>query len=217
MTTTLIMKKTLTLLTLALAPLLSTACSSTNYDDPDMVETLTIDFGSTDLQTLASSMSESLIGSPNLSYLEHPGKGDDKRIVAYMGDIENRTSEHIDTSGISDSIRTTLLMSGKFRIVAGTSGQNEIGDQVSFQQGSGRVDPEMAKAFGKQLGADVVVYGTLRSIDKVKGRSIESLGTRKQDLYYQFVMQCVNITTGELIWAKEEDIRKRSKTGIFGG
>jgi len=211
------MKKTLTLLTLALVPALTAACSSTKYDDPDMVETLTIDFGSTDLQTLASAMSESLIGSPNLSYLEDPGKGDDKRIIAYMGDIENRTTEHIDTGGISDSIRTTLLMSGKFRIVAGTPGQNEIGDQVSFQQGSGRVDPQMAKAFGKQLGADVVVYGTLRAIDKVKGRSLESLGTRKEDLYYQFVMQCVNITTGELIWAKEEDIRKRSKTGIFGG
>lgn len=211
------MKKTLTLLTLALAPLLATGCSSTGYDDPDMVETLTIDFGSTDLQTLASAMSESLIASPALSYLDHEGKGDDKRIIAYMGDVENRTSEHIDTSGITDSIRTTLLKSGKFRIVAGDAGQGEVGDQVSFQQGSGRVDPAMAKAFGAQLGADVVVYGTLRSIDKKKGRSLESLGYKKQDLYYQFVMQCVNITTGELIWAEEKDIRKRSKTGIFGG
>jgi len=210
------MKKTLTLLTLALAPLLAAGCSSTGYDDPDMVETLTIDFGSTDLQTLAGSMSESLIGSPGLSYIEHAGT-DDPRIITFMGDVENRTTEHIDTSGITDSIRTTLLKSGKFRFVVGDAGQAQLGDQVSFQQGSGRVDPAMAKAFGAQLGADVVVYGTLRSIDKKKGRSLESLGYKKQDLYYQFVMQCVNITTGELIWAEEKDIRKRSKTGIFGG
>jgi uncharacterized protein (TIGR02722 family) len=211
------MKKTLTLLTLALAPLLAAGCSSTGYDDPDMVETLTIDFGSTDLQTLAAAMSESLIADPNLSYLERPDKGDDKRIKIVIGDVENRTTEHIDTTGITDSIRTSLLKSGKFFILAGDPGQGQIGDQVSFQQGSGRVDPSMAMAFGKQHGAEVIVYGTLRSIDKKKGRSLESLGYKKEDLYYQFVMQCVNIETGQLIWAEEKDIRKRSKTGIFGG
>ena len=29
-------------------------------------------------------------------------------------------------------------------------------------------------------------------------------------------MNCVNIETGEIVWAKEEDIRKRASTGIFG-
>ena len=206
------MKKTLITLTL-LAGL--AACSSTKYDDPDMVETLTIDFGSTDLQQLAGTMSESMIASPGLSYLDHSGKGDDKRIVVYTGDVDNRTTEHIDTAGITDSIRVSLLKSGKFRIVTTDAGQGEVGDQVSFQQGSGRVDVAQAKAFGKQLGADVIVYGTLRSIDKRKGGSLESLGTRKRDLYYQFVLEMVNIETGEVIWMDEEDIRKRESTSIF--
>lgn len=210
------MKKTLTLIALALAPLLSTGCSSTGYDDPDMVETLTIDFGSTDLQLMAASMSDSLIGAPGLSYLDTSGKGEDKRIIVYMGGVENRTSEHIDTSGITDKLRTSLLKSGKFRFVSGAAGQAEIGDQVSFQQGSGRVDPAMAKAFGKQLGADVIVYGTLRSINKKKGSSIETLGAKNEDLFFQFSMQCDNITTAEVIWAEEKDIRKRERTGIFG-
>lgn len=207
------MKKTLIALTL-LAGLAS--CSSTTYDDPDMVETLTIDFGSTDLQQLAGAMSESLIAAPGLSYLDHSGKGEDKRIVIYTGDVDNRTTEHIDTAGITDSIRVSLLKSGKFRIVTTDAGQGEIGDQVSFQQGSGRVAQEQAKAFGKQLGADVVLYGTLRSIDKREGGSLETLGTRKRDLYYQFVLECVNIETGEVIWIEEEDIRKRESTSIFG-
>ena len=181
-----------------------------------MVETLTIDFGSTDLQQLAGTMSESMIASPALSYLDHSGKGDDKRIVVYTGDVDNRTTEHIDTAGITDSIRVSLLKSGKFRIVTTDAGQGEVGDQVSFQQGSGRVDVAQAKAFGKQLGADVIVYGTLRSIDKRKGGSLESLGTRKRDLYYQFVLEMVNIETGEVIWMDEEDIRKRESTSIFG-
>ncbi len=194
------------------------ACSSVGYDDPGKVETLTIDFGSTDLQTLAGSMVDSLIQSPQLNYLQHDydDKGD-LRILTYMGGVENRTSEHIDTQGITDKMQVKLLNSGKFRFVAGEQGQSEIEQQVRFQQGSGRVDPEKAREFGKQLGADVIVYGTLRSIEKDKGRSVESGLYKKDDVYYQFVLKCVNIDTGELIWAEEKELRKTAKTGIFGG
>ena len=194
------------------------ACSSVEYDDPDKVETVNIDFGSTDLQTLAGGMVDSLIQSPNLNYIQHDydDKGD-QRIVTLMGGVENRTSEHIDTQAITDKMRVKLLNSGKFRFVAGAQGQSEIEEQVRFQQGSGRVDPEKAREYGKQLGADVIVYGTLRSIEKEKDRSIESGGSKKDDVYYQFVLSCVNIDTGELVWSDEEELRKTAKTGLFGG
>lgn len=203
--------------TLAIALTVTFAsCSSTGYGDPDAVEELTIDFGSTDLQNLAGDMVESLIASPQLNYLQNPAKGEDQRIILYIGGVNNRTSEHIDTEGITDSIKVSLLKSGKFRIVAADQGQDEIGDQVRFQQGSGRVDPELARAFGKQLGAEMIIYGNLRSIDKRKGSSIESAGVSKKDKYYQFVLQAANVETGELIWAEESEIRKTQRTGIFG-
>ncbi len=191
-------------------------CSSVKYDDPGRAETLTIDYGSTDLQTLAGEMVQSLVAAPALNYLENPGKGDDKRIIMYMGNVENRTSEHIDTQGITDKIQTQLLNSGKFRFVAAKAGQAEIEDQVRFQQETGRVREDMMREFGKQLGADMILYGTLRSIDKKKGSSIESGGTRKEDVYYQFVLQAVNIDTAEIIWQDEEELRKTARTGIFG-
>ena len=198
-----------------LIPLAS--CSSVEYGDPGAVETLTIDFGSTDLQKLAGEMAESMIMAPALNYLDQSHKGDDKRILVYMGGVENSTHEHIDTEGITDSIQVKILNSGKFRLVAGAQGQDEIGDQVRFQQGSGRVNPETARAFGKQLGADVVVYGTLRSIAKNKGRSIESGGIEKDDVYYQFVLSLTNIDTGEVMWMEEKEIRKQGRSGWFGG
>ena len=202
-------------------PLIATAillasCSSVGYDDPGKTETLTIGYGSTDLQTLAGGMVESLVDAPALNYLDNSGKGEDKRVIMYVGDVENRTDEHIDTQGITDKMQTQLLKSGKFRFVAADAGQKEIGDQVSFQQGSGRVREDMMRKFGQQFGADVVLYGSLRSIEKKKGSSIESAGTRKQDVYYQFVLKCVNIDTGEILWQDEEELRKTSRTGIFG-
>ncbi|HUR29516.1 MAG TPA: penicillin-binding protein activator LpoB [Planctomycetota bacterium] len=191
-----------------------TACSSVQYDDPDKVETLTIDFGSTDLQTMASDMVTSLNTAPGLAYLDKPGA--DKRIIMYVGAVNNRTSEHIDTQGITDAIRVSLQQGGRFRFVAGEQAQAEIGDQVRFQQGSGRVDPTQARAFGKQVGAEVVLTGTLRSIEKTKGRSIESGGAKKEDVYYQFVLECVNIDTGEIIWSNIKEVRKTQSRSVFG-
>jgi uncharacterized protein (TIGR02722 family) len=198
-------------------PLLSTACKSdVQYGDPDKVETVNIDFGSTDLQTLAAGMVESLVSSPALAYYDHESKGEDKRIIVYTAGVNNRTSEHIDTAGITDSIRTELLKSGRFRMAASEQGQSELGEQVRFQQGSGRVDPELAKAFGKQIGADMVLLGNLRSIEKSKDRNLEEAGYKTDDVWYQFVLELVDIETGEIIWMNEENIRKTQKTGLFG-
>jgi len=193
---------------------LAASCSSIRYDDPGRVETLTIDYGSTDLQTLAGQMVESLVAAPQLNYLDNSGKGDDKRVIVYTGSVENRTSEHIDTEGITDKIQTALLKSGKFRFVADKAGQAQIEEEIRFQ--TGRVREDMLRQMGKQLGADVILYGTLRSIEKKKGSSLESGGTRKVDVYYQFVLKCVNIDTAEILWQDEEELRKTERTGIFG-
>jgi uncharacterized protein (TIGR02722 family) len=157
-----------------------------------------------------------MIAAPQLAYYEHEGKGDDKRIIIYTAGVNNRTSEHIDTTGITDTVRTALLQSGRFRLAASDQGQDDLGEQVRFQQGSGRVDADQAKAFGKQIGADMVLLGNLRSIEKHKGGSLESGGTSKDDVWYQFVLELVDIETGEIIWMEQEEIRKTQKTGIFG-
>jgi hypothetical protein len=197
--------------------LLLIGCSSVRYDDPEKVETLTIDFGSTDLQTLAAAMVEELNSAPTLAYLDSPSKGDDKRVIMFMGGVNNRTSEHIDTTGITDAIRAALLKGGRFRFVATQQGQSELGDQVRFQQESGRVDPALAKAFGKQLGAEVVLFGNLRSIEKTRDRNLEDAGVKKEDVWYQFVLECVSVETGEVLWiGGPKEIRKTRKKGPFG-
>lgn len=203
-------------LSLLVLPLLAASCSSTRYGDSKGTETVNIDWGSTDLQTFSAEMVKSLLEAPQLAYLDHAGKGDDKRIIVYMGGIRNETKEHINLEAMNDSISTELLRSKRFRLAADQKGQNELGDQVRFQNESGRVAEEQAKKFGKQIGADVVLYGTLYSIEKKKGRSIENLGTKTEDLYYQFTFKCVNIESGEIIWQENKDIRKVQKTGIFG-
>jgi len=206
-------RNTLLLSVLALA---AASCSATRYGDAEGVETVNVDWGSTDLQTFSGTMVESLLAAPQLSYLAKPEKGDDQRIKIFMGDISNETSEHINVKDIQRMIRTDLLGSGKFRFAVGEQGQGEIGDQVRFQQGSGRVDPAQAIAFGRQIGAEVVVYGSLSSIVKKKGRSIESGGSKTKDVYYLCILNAVNIETGEMIWSDKGELRKTARTGLLG-
>lgn len=210
--------KTLSLLALAaLVAGFTSSCSSVNYDDPDKVETLTIDFGSTDLQGLADYMADSLLNNRSLDYLDAAGKGEDKRIIAVFGGIANETREHLNTDMISRRILSNLQESGKFRFVTGdeAAGQEEVEKQIRFQN-SGRVRDIMAKIGNNQLGADIVIYGALADIYKEKSASLESLGTKRKDLYFQFFMEAVNIDTGEILWTKEHDIRKTESTSLFG-
>ncbi|MEE2939681.1 MAG: penicillin-binding protein activator LpoB [Planctomycetota bacterium] len=198
--------------------LLGSACSSLGYGDPDATETVTIEFGSTDLQTFASTMAESLLASPNLSFMDTSAKGDDKRVIAVQGGIANETREHINTAQILREMNVTIVNSGRMRLVAGAedNGQDLIAERVRFDQDSGRVRADMAKEFGKQLGADVVIYGALSDIYKERGRSIESLGSKRKDLFYQFSMSAVNVETGEILWTKTTDIRKKETVSLFG-
>lgn len=206
------------LLTLSLlVPLAISGCSSTQYGDPKDPETINVDWGSTDLQSTTGKMVKSLLEAPQLAYLADPNKGQDQRIRLYMGGIKNATSEHIDTSAITDLIKTDLFNCGKFRFVGGEHAQQEVSDQVKFQTEAGKVDPAQVKQFGKQLGAEVVIYGSLRSIEKKSGRSIESGGVRTENTYYLLILDCVNVETNEIIWTDKQELSKTQRTGLFGG
>lgn len=210
------LEKTFRIAALAALSILAVGCSGTRYKDAQDEETINIDWGSTDLQTFSKHMADSFLESPTLGYLNKPYKGEDQRIIAVMGGITNETMEHINRNMISERIQEALLQSGRFRFVAGDQGQAEIEKQIRFQQGSGRVDPAKAIAFGKQYGAEVVMYGNLSSIEKTKGRSVESLGSKKDDVFYQFSMSALNIETGEIMWTNVEELRKQQVTSLFG-
>ncbi len=184
---------------LALAPVGCT--KKVSYGDPTQVETVTVDFGSTDLQTIASKMVQSL--------LVHPVVAEGSRPVLYVGRVKNKTSEHIDTKSVTDKIRTTLLNSGKVQFTATSDIPQELVDQLEYQTASGLVNPASARKFGHQVGADYMLVGEISSIRKKDGST--------KDVYYKITLNLVDIETALLVWADEKEIRKGETKSLFGG
>lgn len=171
------------------------------YGDPEQVETVTTGFGSTDLQSIAEKMVNSLLAAPVLS--------SGKRPVLYVHQVRNKTDEHIDTKSVTDKIRVTLLKSGMVRFSAVNEVNDEIIRQLEYQTKSGIVDPSTAKSAGNQIGADYFLFGEISSIRKSAGRV--------KDVYFKFTMNLVNIKTGLIEWADEKEIRKQEKKPLIGG
>lgn len=191
------MNKLIIATTVGLAITLATGCaqkSVVRYGDATAVETTDISFGSTDLQKVAGEMTDSLLLSPVVGTLTQ-----NKRPVMFVERIKNKTSEHIDTESITDSVSTKLLRSGKFRFVD-MSRVEAARSQIEFQQEGSMVDANKAVQFGKQIGAEYMLYGNLSSIVKSN--------KDKSDVYYKFTLRLMDIESGLVEWADETEIRK---------
>lgn len=192
---------TMVALIVALGALAAAGCvSKTQYGDAQAVETVNPDYGSTDLQMIAEKMVNSLLVTPIITQAPD-------RPVLIMKGVENRTSEHIDTRTITDKIRTQLLKSGMVRFaVMGEENQAAV-EQLKYQQ-SGLVDTSTARSIGKQVGAEYLLIGNIKSIVKTAG------GTK--DVYYQFTLNLLNIENGLIEWADEKEIRKTRERSFLG-
>jgi len=198
------MRRKILLLISCLITALLFSCATTprvQYGSPEQVETLTQEFGSTDLQMIAEKMVNSLLATPLLQSGQRP--------VLYVHRVKNKTDEHIDTKSVTDKIRVTLLKSGKVRFSAVNEVNDELVKQLEYQTSSGIVDPTTAKQFGRQVGTDYFLYGEITSIKKSSGRV--------KDVYFKFTMNLVNIETGLIEWADEKEIRKQAKKPLVGG
>jgi len=163
------------------------------YGDAKAVETVSNEFGSTDLQAIAETMARSLIQSPLL-------KG---RPLVTVAEVKNKTSEYIDTRAITDTIRTQLVKSGMVRFAVDTVAMQSQVDEISRQNQSGMYKKGKTAKVGKMEGAKFRLEGNIVSIVK-KNADLK-------DVWYKFSLLLVDNETGTMEWADEKEIRKTSR------
>lgn len=173
------------------------------YKDPQSPQLLSPDFSSSDLQQIASSMVDSLLASPAVANPSRP-----LAPVILVDQVKNKSTEHIDTESITDSIRTKLIQSGKFRFIDRSTDAAAI-QEINLQQTSPLIDKTKTVQIGKQYGAQYLLTGNIAQITQTNNRV--------EDVYFKITLNLKNLETGLLDWASEKEIRKTSTKRLIGG
>ena len=166
----------------------------TRYGDAGAVETVTNEFGSTDLQMLAEQMTQSMLQTPVI-------EGGNLPIVTIQ-EVRNKTSEYIDTRAITNRMRSTLQKSRRVRFAVDAAEMQRQKEELE-RQASELYDQEKAVRQGKMVGAGYRLAGEITSIVK------ETKDVK--DVYYQLFLSLTDIQSGIEEWSETKDIRKTTE------
>jgi len=182
----------------------ASGCASTKvgYSDPLSSKPITTDWEAGDLHQIAERMVDSMLTTPSVVQATAQ-----RAPVLSVGKAKNKTMQHIDTESLTDTIRTRLMRSGKFQFVDRTT-DDQVAEEMKFQQESGLVDPQKAVQVGQQSGAEYLLTANLAEIANSDGRT--------RDVFYKFTMNLKNLRTGLLEWSEEKELRKVSTKKRFG-
>ena len=183
-----------------------TGCSATTRTvSPDASLTYDATYTFTDKKKIVHDLVESLKTRPPL------GDATDRPVIIVYG-IANRTSEHINTSGITDDIRNEILATGKARFINKTQRDNIL-EETDYQM-SGAVAPETRIALARQVGATYMLTGTLRSIEKSAPKQIRL--KKKSYIYYSLNLELTNIESSLIEWADSVELVREASKPIIG-
>lgn len=199
------MSKKIALVALASAVLMS-GCASTgnvSYADPQGVDTTSINFSSTDLQTTTQKMVTAMLSSPRVARITADGN----RPILFFSDIRNETSEHINTNMLANTVSTELINSDKFDFTD-MSQVKQMREQMQYQSQSGMVDERTAIQMGNQIGAQYMLYGSIADM--------QARNANQQSQFYLITLKMIELKTGLVVWQDQQQIRKVETRSRFG-
>ncbi len=181
-------------------------CRATTRDiSPD--ETIHYDetYDFSDKKKIVNDLVDSLVTKSGL------GRGGTRPVVIIY-DVANRTSEHISTSGITDDIRSELLSRGTARFVNRTQ-RDTIQKELAYQYG-GNVAPATRVEQARQVGAEYMITGTLRSIRKKQPDQVRL--KRRTLQYYSLTLELTDLETGLIEWSDSAEIVREAAKPFIG-
>lgn len=132
-------------------------------------------------------------------------KANDKRPVVVVGLVENKSHEHINSETFIKDVEKAIIRDGNIRLVVAGEKRNELRKERAEQQDY--ASPETTKKWGKELGADFILQGTINSIvDSYKKQKVVT---------YQIDLQLTNIETNEVVWMGDKKIKKQISDKVF--
>jgi len=166
-----------------------TACGGRTVQriDTNTQVDLSGNWNDTDSQLVSQEVIADVLTAPWLTRFQ---SANTDRPTVIVGIVKNRTDEFIAVETFTKDMERAFINDGRVRVVASMSEREQIrgerGDQQDFSS------PETVKAFGREIGADFMLLGTINKITDQEG------GERV--VFYQVDLELTNIETNEKVW-----------------
>ncbi|MDR2192595.1 MAG: penicillin-binding protein activator LpoB [Endomicrobium sp.] len=153
------------------------------------------DWNDTDSQLTSQEMIKDSLNRPWLQIFTAQN-GRKPRVI--VGQVLNKTEEHITTETFIKDLEKELLNSGLVTFVASSSQRDEIRAERDDQAANSKAGT--AKQQGMETAADFMIEGQINSIfDGKRGAELK---------YYQVELELINIETNEKVWIGQKKIKK---------
>lgn len=166
--------------------------------DPDIQIDLSGRWNDTDSKLVAEEMIGDVLSKPWITRFEAKA---DKRPVVIIGDVVNRTHEHISSETFIKDIEREFINSGRVRVVENAAFRDKLREELESQQVN--ASEETRKQLAKELGADFIMFGTINS-------TIDELGKEKV-VAYKTNLELVDLQSTEKVWIGDKEIKKYIK------
>ena len=183
-------------LALSLMTLLFSGCATrVTRIDPGEVRDLSGRWNDTDSQLVAEAMIQDCLNRPWVGEFSarHGRKPD-----LIVGQIRNRSSEHISTETFTKDLERAVLNSGQANFVASAAERQGVREERLDQDANAA--PETRKAMGMEAGADFMLIGTINSIIDREGKEAV--------VFYQVDLELVDMTSNRKVWIGNKKIKK---------
>lgn len=149
----------------------------------------------TDSRLVAEAMIQDCTNSAWLSnFVAETGRKPD----VIVGQIRNRSSEHISTETFTKDLERSLINSGRANFVA--SAEERQGVRAERLDQDIHASPESRKAPGMEAGADFMLIGSINSIVDREGKEMV--------VFYQTNLELVDMRDNRKVWIGDKKIKK---------
>ncbi len=163
--------------------------------DTDRAIDLSGRWNDTDSRLVAEEMISDVLNRP---WLERFTQQNGRAPVVIVGDVRNRSHEHIDAETFIRNMEREFVNSGLVRLVQDAEFREQIREERADQHEF--ADPETVAQWRRETGADYMLTGTMNSIvDQYR---------RDRVIYYQVNLELSHMETNEKVWIGEKQIRK---------